>query len=91
MVIKSHCMANHIICDASGTATPGLDYSAIVAPITANPGDSQACFNIEIKDDVLVEENQECLMISFTAESLVNLTVGIAISSVYCVVDDDSK
>ena len=84
-------MANHITCEASGTATPGLDYGAVVAPIIANPGDSQACFNIEIKDDMLVEENKECLMISFTAETLMNLTDGTMISSVCCIVDDDSK
>jgi hypothetical protein len=73
---------------SSCTATPGLDYSVVVAPTTANPGDSQACFNIMIKDDVLVEENQECFMVSFTA--FVNLTVP-TISSVFCIVDNDSK
>ena len=54
----------------------------------ANPGDSQACFNIIIEDDMLVEENQECFMVSFTP--LVNLTVP-TMSSVCCIVDDDSK
>ena len=56
----------------------------------ANPGDTQACFNIMIENDVLVEDNQECLMPSFTAESLVNLEIGTS-SSVCCIVDDDSK
>lgn len=56
----------------------------------ANPGDSQACFNIEIINDVLVEERLECLMASFTAESLPNLEVGTS-SSICCIVDDDSK
>ena len=55
----------------------------------ANPGDSQACFNIEITDDVLVEETLECLMASFTAESLPNLEIGTS-SSVCCIMDDDS-
>ena len=56
----------------------------------ANPGDTQACFNIVIENDVLVEDNQECLMASFTADSLVNLEIGTS-SSVCCIVDDDSK
>ena len=71
-------------------ATPGVDYDTIIAPIMANPGDNQACFNIVIDDDILVEENQECLMASFTAESLVNLEIGTS-SSICCIVDDDSK
>ena len=56
----------------------------------ASPGDSQACFNTVIEDDILVEESQECLMVSFTAESLVSLEIGTS-SFVYCIVDDDSK
>ena len=55
----------------------------------ANPGDSQACFNIEITDDVLVEEGLECLMASFTAESLPSLEIGNS-SSICCIMDDDS-
>ena len=70
-------------------AIPGVDYGAAIAPIMANPGDSQACFNIEINNDVLVEERLECLMASFTAESLPNLEIGTS-SSVCCIVDDDS-
>ena len=71
-------------------ATPGIDYHAVITPIMANPGDSQACFNIMIENDVLVEEIQECLMVSFTAELLVNLKIGKN-SSVCCIIDDDSK
>ena len=71
-------------------ATPGEDYGDVIAPIMANPGDSQACFNITIDNDVLVEESEECLMASFTAEPLVNLEIGTS-SSICCIVDDDSK
>ena len=71
-------------------ATPGVDYGDVIAAIMANPGDSQACFNIMISNDLLVEERQECLMASFTAESLVNLEIGTS-SSICCIVDDDSK
>ena len=56
----------------------------------AMPGTSQACFDIMIDNDLLVEEDQECLMTSFTAEDLENLEVGNS-SSVCCIVDDDSK
>ena len=56
----------------------------------AMPGTSQACFDIMIINDLLVEEDQECLMASFTAEDLENLEVGDS-SSVCCIVDDDSK
>lgn len=88
---KTYCNAAWLttfLVDHSYTATPGLDYSVAVAPTMANPGDSQACFNIVIEDDMLVEENLECFMVSFTA--LVNLTVP-TMSSVCCIVDDDSK
>ena len=67
-----------------------MDYGDVIAPIMANPGDSQACLNIEINNDSLIEERQECLMVSFIAEPLVNLEIGIN-SSVCCIVDDDSK
>ena len=74
----------------SYVATPGVDYGDVVLPIMARPGDTEACFNIVIEDDILVEESQECLMASFTAEDLVNLEIGSS-SSVCCIVDDDSK
>ena len=67
-----------------------MDYGAVIAPIMASPGDPQACFDIVINNDILVEESQECLMASFTAESLVNLEIGTS-SSICCIVDDDSK
>ena len=72
------------------TATPGVDYSDVIAPIVARPGDTQVCFDIVINNDELVEEDQECLMASFTAEVIVNLIVGDNIS-VCCIVDDDSE
>ena len=62
----------------------------MVLPITARSGDTEACFNIVIEDDLLVEESQECLMASFTAEDLVNLKMGNT-SSICCIIDDDSK
>ena len=71
-------------------ATPGMDYGDVVLPIMARPDDTEACFNIMIMDDLLVEESQECLMASFTAEDLVNLEIGTS-SSVCCIVDNDSK
>ncbi len=68
-----------------------MDYGASIAPIMAVPQTgNQVCFNIQIDNDVLVEESQECLMASFTAESLANLEIGTS-SSICCIVDDDSK
>ena len=74
----------------SNTATPAIDYSDVIAPILARPGDTQVCFDIVINDDDLVEESEECLMASFTAEDLENLMIGDS-SSLCCIIDDDSK
>ena len=67
-----------------------MDYGAVIAPIMVNPSDTQTCFNITIDNDLLVEDSEECLTASFTAESLVNLEIGTS-SSTCCIVDDDSK
>ena len=71
-------------------ASPGVDYGDVFLPIMARPGDTEACFNIMIEDDVLVEESQECFMATFAAEKIVNLEIG-NVFSICCIVDDDSK
>ena len=71
-------------------ALPMVDYMSNIPTIMARPGDTEVCFDIMIVDDALVEESQECLMVSFTAEQLENLEIGDN-SAVCCIVDNDSK
>lgn len=72
------------------TATPGVDYNDVIPSIVSTPGDTEACFDIIIINDSLVEENLECLMASFTAEDLDGLEIGNS-SSLCCIIDDDCK
>lgn len=71
-------------------ATPGVDYGSVLMPITVNPGDSRACFEIVIVNDDLFEEKEECFLVSFTTEALDNLEITNS-DSVWCIIDDDSK
>ena len=72
------------------TATPGVDYNNVIPSIMSMPDDTEACFNITIIDDNLVEENRECFMVSFTTEDLDGLVIGNS-SALCCIIDDDSK
>ena len=67
-----------------------MDYNDTVPTITSTPGDTEACFDIIIIDDNLVEEDRECFMVSFTVEDIDGLVIGNS-SALCCIIDDDSK
>ena len=67
-----------------------MDYSNIILPLVARPGDPEICFEVTIENDNLVEEPLECFMVSFIAEQLENLMIEND-TAVCCIIDDDSK
>ena len=67
-----------------------MDYNDTISTITSRPGDTEACFDINIINDNLVENDRECFLRSFTVEDLDDLVIGNS-SALCCIVDDDSK
>lgn len=72
--------------------TAGVDYigSPSVVSIPASPGASQTCFEIDISDDDIAENDEEFL-VNFQLQAGSDAQIGIIGSTCIRIIDNDGK
>ena len=77
------------------TATPGVDFTAISAPLTLTPEDSvtgERCFDIELLPDDIVEEALECFTVELSLPEADRQSIILSGGTqICCIQDDDSE
>ncbi len=77
------------------TAIPGVDFTAISAPLTLTPENSvtgERCFDIELLPDDIVEEGLECFTVELSLPEADRQSIILSGGTqICCIQDDDSE
>jgi Calx-beta domain-containing protein len=76
---------------SDGTATAGLDYTAVSGTLDFGPSDSQKSFAVPILDDALIEGDETVNLALTNAQPTYDASLGTPNTAVLTILDDDSN
>jgi hypothetical protein len=75
--------------NVSGTATSGVDFTALSGSVTILAGSSSALIDVAVRDDVNVDPGETVTVSLSSASGMSNLAPGASVSATLTIVDND--